>query len=158
MARKKPELMAPAGDMTMLASVLKAGADAVYFGLDRLNMRAKAANFFETDLPEIVYLCREKNAKSYLTLNSIVFEEELEELEHLILASHEAGVDRVICWDLAAAELCSRHNVPFCVSTQGSVSNSLSASVYKNLGAVRIVLARECSLEEIKSIRSIYGS
>ena len=145
--------MAPAGDWTMLKTAVNAGADAVYFGVDKLNMRAKAKNFTLEDLPGIVEFCNEKNVKSYLTINTIVFEEEIRELEELIFAAKNAGVDRVICWDLSVAELCSQHDYPFCISTQGSVSNSLSASVYKKLGAVRIVLARECSLEEIKKIR-----
>ncbi|MGB5847600.1 MAG: peptidase U32 family protein [Ignavibacteriaceae bacterium] len=148
-----PELMAPAGDWTMLRSAVNAGADAVYFGVDKLNMRAKAKNFTLEDLPGIVEFCKTNNVKTYLTINTIVFEEEIPELEELIIAAKNAGVDRIICWDLSVAELCSRHNYPFCISTQGAVSNSLAASVYKKLGAVRIVLARECSLEEIKKIR-----
>lgn len=150
----KPELMAPAGDWTMLRTAVKAGADAVYFGVDKLNMRAKAKNFTLEDLPDIVRLCEENNVKTYLTINTIVFEEEIAELEEIILSAKNAGVDRIICWDLSVAELCSQHDFPFCISTQGSVSNSLAASVYKKLGAVRIVLARECSLEEIKKIRA----
>ncbi|RKY93545.1 MAG: hypothetical protein DRQ01_04530, partial [Ignavibacteriae bacterium] len=149
-----PELMAPAGDWTMLRTAVNAGADAVYFGVDKLNMRAKAVNFTIDDLPEIVKFCKENDVKSYLTINTIVFEEEINELEKIIISAKKSGVDRIICWDLSVAELCSKHNFPFCVSTQGSVSNSLAASVYKKLGAIRIVLARECSLEEIKKIRA----
>ena len=73
----KPELMAPAGDWTMLRAAVSNGADAIYFGLDKLNMRAKAANFFIEELPEIVSFCNEHKVKTYLTLNTIVFEEEL---------------------------------------------------------------------------------
>ncbi len=150
----KPELMAPAGDWTMLTAAINAGADAVYFGIDKLNMRAKAKNFSLEEIPEVVKFSKEKNVLTYLTLNTIVFEEELNEAEQIIVEAKKTGVDRIICWDLAVAELCSRHDMPFCISTQGSVSNSLAASVYKKLGAVRIVLARECSLEEIKKIRA----
>ncbi len=151
---QKPELMAPAGNRTMLHAAINAGADAIYFGVDKLNMRAAAKNFSVEELPEIVNICRSKNVKSYLTLNTIVFEEELAEAEEVILKAKKAGVDRIICWDLAVAELCHKNNFPFCISTQGSVSNSLAASVYKKLGAKRIVLARECSLDEIKKIRA----
>jgi len=150
----KPELMAPAGDWTMLHAAINAGADAVYFGLDKLNMRAKAKNFSADELSEIVKVCREKQVKTYLTINSIIFEEELNEVSEIISRAKDAGVDRIICWDLSVAQLCSEQDFPFCISTQGSVSNSVSASVYKKLGAVRIVLARECSLEEIKKIRA----
>lgn len=148
-----PELMSPAGDRTMLTAVIKAGADAVYFGVDKLNMRVKATNFNIEELPEVISFCKKNNVKTYLTLNTILFEEELNEVGEIILAAQKVGVDRIICWDLAVAELCHKNNFPFCISTQGSVSNSLAASVYKKLGATRIVLARECSLEEIKKIR-----
>lgn len=150
----KPELMAPAGDWTMLRTAINAGADAVYFGVDKLNMRAKAKNFTLNDLPEIAELCRENNVKSYLTLNTIVFEEELSDLTEIIEKAKISGIDRVICSDLAVADICHKNSFQFCISTQGSISNSMSADVYKRLGAVRIVLARECSLEEIKKIRA----
>ena len=151
--KNKPELMAPAGDWTMLHAAVSNGADAIYFGLDKLNMRAKAANFSLDELPEITSFCKEHNVKTYLTLNTIVFEEELAELEEIIIAAKKHGVDRIICSDLAVADLCYKHNFPFCISTQSSISNSLAADVYKRMGAVRIVLARECSIEEIKKIR-----
>ena len=147
--------MSPAGDWTMLSASVNAGTDAVYFGVDKLNMRAKAANFTVDELPEIVRICKEKNVKTYLTLNTIVFEEELSELDQIVSAAKAAGVDRIICWDLAVTQICKKYEMPFCISTQGSVSNSLSADLYKQLGAVRIVLARECSLEEIKKIRVV---
>ncbi|MDR3625252.1 MAG: U32 family peptidase [Ignavibacteriaceae bacterium] len=150
----KPELMSPAGDWTMLHAAIDAGADAVYFGIDKLNMRAKAANFTIDELPQIASLCKEKNVKTYLTVNTIVYEEEIEELDKIISSAKSAGIDRIICWDFAVAQICNKYQIPFCVSTQGSVSNSLSAGIYKQLGAVRIVLARECSLEEIKAIRT----
>jgi len=150
----KPELMSPAGDWTMLHAAINAGADAVYFGIDKLNMRAKAANFTIDELPQIAGLCKEKNVKTYLTVNTIVYEEEIGELDKIISSAKSAGIDRIICWDFAVAQICNKYEIPFCVSTQGSVSNSLSAGIYKQLGAVRIVLARECSLEEIKAIRA----
>jgi len=125
---QKPELMAPAGDWTMLRTAVQAGANAVYFGVDKLNMRAKAANFTVDELPEIVKYCRENEVKTYLTINSIVFEEEIKELEDIIISAKNNGIDNIICWDLSVAELCSNHNLPFCISTQGSVSNSLAAS------------------------------
>ena len=149
----KPELMAPAGDWTMLRTAVKAGADAVYFGVDKLNMRVKAKNFRMEELPEITKFCKSNKVKTYLTLNTILFEDELKEAEEIIIEAKRVKIDRVICWDLAVAELCRKNDFPFCISTQGSVSNSLAASVYKKLGAVRIVLARECSLDEIKKIR-----
>lgn len=152
-ANKKPELMAPAGDWTMLTAAINAGADAIYFGVDKLNMRIKAANFTLKDLPKISRFCKKHSVNTYLTLNTIVYEEEIKELEKIIDRAKKFGIDRVICWDFAVAQLCREHKMPFCISTQASVSNSLSAKFFKSLGAVRIVLARECSLEEIKKIR-----
>lgn len=146
--------MAPAGDWTMLRAAVSNGADAIYFGLDKLNMRSKAANFSVDELPEVISFCKQHKVKTYLTLNTIIFEEELSELEEIIIAAKKNGVDRIICSDLAVADLCHKHNFPFCISTQSSISNSLAADVYKRMGAVRIVLARECSLEEIKKIRA----
>jgi U32 family peptidase len=154
MERKdKPELMAPAGDWTMLTTAVNAGADAVYFGIDKLNMRVKAANFSIRELPRIADFCKGKDVRTYLTLNTIIFEEELKEVEEIISSAKNAGIDRIICWDLAVIQKCRDYEIPFCISTQASVSNSLSADLFKELGAVRIVLARECSLNEIKKIR-----
>ncbi len=149
----KPELMAPVGDWTMLTVAINSGADAIYFGVDKLNMRIKAANFTLKDLPKIARTCEKNKVKSYLTLNSIVYEDEIKELEKIIERAKKAGIDRVICWDFAAAQLCTKYKMPFCISTQASISNSLSAEFFKSLGAVRIVLARECSLDEMKKIR-----
>lgn len=149
-----PELMAPAGDWTMLTAAVNAGANAVYFGVDKLNMRAKAVNFTLDELDKIVEYCKAQNVKTYLTLNTIVFEDELTEVDEIISAAKKNCVDAVICWDLAVAQKCREQNMPFCISTQGSVSNSVSANFYKSLGAKRVVLARECSLEEIKKIRA----
>lgn len=150
----KPELMSPAGDWTMLNAAINSGADAVYFGVDKLNMRAKAKNFTADELPAIVSHCKERNVKTYLTINTIIFENELDDLKDIIRRAKSAGVDMIICWDMAVIEECSRQDMPFCVSTQASISNSSSAAFFKKLGAKRIVLARECSLEQIKSIRN----
>ena len=150
---KKPELMAPAGDWTMLTAAVNNGADAVYFGVDKLNMRSKAANFTIDELPKIVSFCKEKKVKTYLTLNSIIKEDEISDLDEIIPAAKRDGIDRIICWDLSVIQKCKEYDIPFCISTQASISNSQSATFYESLGAVRIVLARECSLEEIRKIR-----
>jgi putative protease len=151
---KKPEIMAPAGDWTMLRAAVNAGADAIYLGTDQLNMRAKAKNFQIENLPEIVTFCKSKNVKTYLTINTIVYENEIDQVYELIAKAKSAGIDMIICWDLSVIELCNKLNMPFAVSTQASVSNSVSAEMYKKLGAKRIVLARECLLEDVKKIKS----
>jgi putative protease len=150
---KVPELMAPAGNRTMLRAVVKAGANAVYFGTDQLNMRAKAKNFQADSLPEIVEYCKAKNVKTYLTINTIIYENEIDQAYELIGKAKAAGIDMIICWDLSIIQLCNKLNMPFAVSTQASVSNSSSAAMYKKLGAKRIVLARECYLEDVKKIK-----
>ncbi|MGE5412029.1 MAG: peptidase U32 family protein [Clostridiales bacterium] len=150
----RPELMAPAGDWTMLTAAVKSGANAVYFGVDKLNMRAKAKNFSIDDLPEIVKFCQEYSVKTYLTVNTIVFEEEIAELDIIIPKAKESGIDMIICWDMAVVSKCKEYDMPFCISTQASISNSASAAFFKSVGAKRVVLARECSLEEIKKIRA----
>ncbi|MBI9073581.1 MAG: U32 family peptidase [Melioribacteraceae bacterium] len=150
---KKPELLAPAGDWRMLKTAVANGADAVYFGVDRLNMRAKARNFKLEDLNEITSFCHENNVDAHLTLNTIVYENELKQLDEILLAAKEAKIDMIICWDNSVIQKCMEYELPFCISTQASISNSVSAKFYKNLGASRIVLARECTLHKIKTIK-----
>jgi len=150
---KRPELMAPAGDWTMLSTAIHNGADAIYFGIEKLNMRMKADNFLFDELPEVIFYCKENNVKSYLTLNSIVYDDEINELDIIISKAKELGINGIICWDFSVIEKCKEYNVPFCISTQASISNYKSAKFYEQLGAKRIVLARECSLEQIKNIK-----
>ena len=151
---KKPELLAPAGNWTMLTAAVNNGADAVYLGVENLNMRAKSKNFKIAELTEIVSFCKEHNVDVHLTVNTIVYQNELDELDDLILEAKKAGVRFVICWDAAVINKCKKHEMPFCISTQASISNSESAQFYKDLGAERIVLARELSLEQIKEIKT----
>lgn len=148
-----PELMAPAGDWTMLRAAVHNGANAVYFGVDKLNMRAKAKNFALRDLKKIADYCHSNNVLTYLTLNSIVYESELKQVEKIVKKAKESGIDRIICWDLSVIEICKKYNMPFCISTQASISNSYAIDFYKKIGATRIVLAREITLADIKKIR-----
>ena len=151
------EILAPAGDMTCLQAALDAGADAVYYGLGELNMRQRAGiNFSVEDLPEIKRRCEEARpgrapVKRYLTLNSIVFEGEIEKADALIAAA-KPYIDAFIVADWGVVSLCKKHGVPFHVSTQMSVSNSVAVKFLKEQGASRVVLARECTLEEVKRI------
>ncbi|MBI2416654.1 MAG: U32 family peptidase [Ignavibacteriales bacterium] len=151
--RRKPELAAPAGDWSMLNAVIKNGANAIYFGIEDLNMRVMAENFTEQDLPKITEICREHGVETHLVVNTILYDGELKRAESIIKLASECGINLIVCWDLAAIQLCKKYSMPFCISTQASVSNSLSAEIYKDMGARRIVLARECSLEQIKEIK-----
>ncbi len=154
--KQRYELMAPAGNFPMLAAAIHAGADAVYFGLNIFSMRANSKNFNIADLDEMREMCNEseRNVKLYLTLNTIIYPEEIEQLEETIIAVKDK-VDAVICWDNAVIMLCNKHDVPFFISTQASVSNKQSAEFYKSFGAKRVVLARELNLEQIKEISEV---
>jgi putative protease len=151
---KKPELMSPAGNWTTLRAAVKAGADAVYFGIEKLNMRVKAENFLLSELKEVVSFCKKNKVKTYLTVNTIVREENINIVDKIISTAKKSGIDMIICWDFAVINKCKQYKIPFCVSTQASISNTASAKFFENLGAKRIVAARECTLEEIKKIRA----
>jgi len=152
-SKSKFELLAPAGSFPSLNAAVNAGTDAIYFGLNEgMNMRAGAKNFSLNDLPEIRKICGK--VKMYLTLNTIIYDNELEKVETIIKEAKKY-VDAVICWDLSVIELCKKHRVPFHISTQASVANIESAKFYKKLGAERIVLARELNLLQIKEIAKI---
>jgi putative protease len=150
--KKKPEILAPAGDFVSLTAAIQAGADAVYFGLGSFNMRARSsANFSPEDLPEISARCKAANVKAYMTLNSIIYEDELSEVEKLIVEA-KPYVDAFIVADWGVIDICRRHGATFHVSTQMSCSNSSAARFLKSQGAQRLVLARECTLEEASRI------
>ena len=149
---KKPEILAPAGDFTCLQAALEAGADAVYFGLGTFNMRARSGvNFREEDLPEIRRRCDEKGVKAYLALNAIAFEGELEGVDGLI-GRVKPYVDAFIVADWGVISLCRKHGVTVHVSTQMSTSNSEAVRFLASQGVARVVLARECTLKEVKAI------
>ena len=150
---KKPELLAPAGNWSMLNTAIKSGANAVYFGVKQLNMRAAAGNFDLSDLPEIVKHCSASNIKTHLTLNTIVYENELSELDEIVKTAKSSGIDMIICWDMSVIQKCLEYKVPFCISTQASISNSASVKFYEQIGANRVVLARECTLDKIQEIK-----
>jgi U32 family peptidase len=150
----KYELLAPVGTFTNLRVSIDAGADAVYFGLKEFSLRANAGNFTLKELDKINEICKQRKIKKYLTLNSIIYNEELKKVDE-ILKKVKGKVDAVICWDLGVINLCRKHKIPIHISTQASVSNTESAKFYKSLGAERIVLARELNLKQIKEISKI---
>lgn len=138
----------------MLSAAVNAGADAVYFGLHEFSMRQNAGNFTIKDLDEIEKICKKKKIKKYLTLNTIIYNSELEKIEEII-KKVKKKVDAIICWDMAVVQLCRKHKIPFFISTQASVANIEAAKFYKKLGAKRIILARELNLKQIKEISKI---
>lgn len=152
-----PEILAPAGDMTCLQAALDAGADAVYLGLSGFNMRARSGvNFTRETLPEASRRCRARGVKLYLALNAIVFEGELAAVEEAI-AFAQPLVDAFIVSDWGVISLCRKRGAPFHVSTQMSCANSAAARFLKEQGASRVVLARECTLAEVRDIARTAG-
>ena len=149
---KKPEILAPAGDRVALEAAVGNGADAVYLGLDTLNMRIRSGvNFTRRTLPAACRSAHSRGVKVYLTLNSIVFDSELAEMRRIVrfAAKH---VDAFIASDFAVMQACREYGAPFHVSTQMSCSNAVAARFFRDFGAERVVLARECSLDEVKRI------
>lgn len=151
--RKKPELMAPAGSHESLVSAINAGADAVYLGINELNMRITAKNFSLEELHEVVSYAHKRNVKVYLVLNTIVFENEILDVKKIIKTAKKVSVDAIICWDMSVLSECKKQNIDAFLSTQASASNSYACEFYRKAGAKRITLARECTLEQIKKIK-----
>ncbi|MBY9008194.1 MAG: U32 family peptidase [Candidatus Lokiarchaeota archaeon] len=149
---KKVELLTPAKNLKAIKAASKY-ANSVYFGVKSFSMRIKSDNIDIKDLGKITEYCRNHNLKTYLTTNILVYDNEIQELEDIIIKSKEVGIDAVIVHDLAAIEIAKRTHLPFHISTQCNISNSLSARFYEKLGAERLVLARELSLQKIKEIR-----
>ncbi|MCK4967561.1 MAG: U32 family peptidase [Candidatus Aenigmarchaeota archaeon] len=149
---KKPELLLPIRSWPNLKAAIPY-ADAVYFGAKDLNMRTRAGNFSLKDIKKVVDVCHKNKIKAYLTLNVVIYQKDLKTLEKVLNAAKEAKIDAVICWDWAVIEESKKRNIPIHISTQANISNAKTANMYKNLGATRIVLARECSLSDIAKIK-----
>ncbi len=155
---KRTELMAPAGDFATLTAACKGGADAVYFGVDHFSMRAGKKNFQLKDLQKIREICSSYPRKPamYLTLNTIVYDGEMRKLQDLV-SKVKGKVDAIICSDIAVMELCRENNIPFIVSTQCSVANKEAARFFRDMGAKRVVLARELNIGQVKEISKLEG-
>ena len=154
------ELLAPAGGMPQLKAALRYGADAVYGGAKRFGLRAFAGNFSMDELAEAVRLCHEKGKKFYITLNVLPFDEDMDDLLRTAQEALEAGVDGAIVSDLGAVCLLAKNvpALPIHVSTQANVMNTAAAEEFIRLGAKRIVLAREMSLDRIGRMKERLGN
>ena len=152
MQRSDFEIMAPVGSRESLAAALKAGADAVYFGIEGLNMRARSsANFTADDMAEIAALCREKGVKPYLTVNTVIYDGDMALLDAILRRAREAGVSAVIASDIAAIEAARALGLEVHISTQCNISNYEAVRFYARYADV-MVLARELNLEQVKAI------
>ena len=152
MQRSDLELMAPVGSYEALAAAIEAGADSVYFGVGKLNMRsASAANFTLDDLSEIVRRAHEAGVKAYLTVNTVVYEDELQTMQQVIDRARREGVDAIIATDMAAILYARRIGQEVHISTQSNISNSEAVKFFSQW-ADTVVLARELTLEQVKQI------
>jgi U32 family peptidase len=150
--RKDIEIMAPAGSWDSLRAAIQGGADSVYFGIGQLNMRAASSNNFHTgDLEEIASVCREYGLKSYLTLNVVVYDNEIEQMQSIIDAAASSGIDAVIASDLSVINYAYSKNLEIHLSTQLNISNVEALQFYSQWADV-VVLARELDLDRVKHI------
>ena len=146
------EIMCPAGNFECLQAAIQGGADSVYFGVGKLNMRSRSANNFAAeDLPEVTRICREAGIKSYLTLNICLYPEDLEEMRRTLDFAKEAGVSAIIASDIAAIQYCRQIGLEVHISTQLSISNVEALKFYAQFADV-VVLARELNLKQVKEI------
>lgn len=154
--RQAPELLAPAGDRECVIAAIENGADAVYFGLQRgFNARARATNHTVGDLPELMALLHRRGVKGYVTLNTLVFSEELPAIEEAVVELTTAGVDAVLVQDLGLARLIRElsPDLPVHASTQMTLTSAETVRAVERLGVERVVLARELSIDEVRRIR-----
>ncbi len=146
------EIMAPVGSRDALAAALKAGADSVYFGIERLNMRAHSASTFTVDdLRDIAAMCSEKGVKTYLTVNTIIYGEDIPLMHDIVDAAKEAGISAVIASDVAVMTYCNCIGQEVHLSTQLNISNIEALKFYAQFADV-VVLARELNLEQVAEI------
>ena len=152
MKRSDFEIMAPVGSYESLAAAIAAGADSVYFGVEGLNMRSRSsANFTLEDLREIASRCNANGVKTYLTVNTIVYNEDLPKVDAIVSAAVEAGISAVIASDLAVFAACRRHGMEVHISTQCNISNIEAVRFYASVADV-MVLARELNLTQVRQI------
>ena len=155
MDRKDIEIMAPAGSYESLMAAIQGGADSVYFGAEQLNMRAGSSNNFSLeDLKNIAGICRENGLKSYLTVNVVVYDQEILQMQKIIDAAAESGVSAIIASDLSAINYAFSKGIEVHLSTQLNISNTEALKFYSQWADV-VVLARELNLDQVKHI---YGN
>ncbi len=150
--QKDIELTAPVGSYESLMAAIQGGADSVYFGVEQLNMRAKSSNNFSLeDLKKIAGICKEHNIKSYLTVNTIIYDDELNRMKEIVHTAKESGVSAIIASDSSVINYASSIGVELHISTQCNVSNIEAVKFYARFADV-VVLARELSLKQVAAI------
>ena len=146
------EIMAPVGSRESLSAAIQAGADSIYFGVGKLNMRSHSANHFDiSDLKEIDSVCRDHGIKSYLTVNTIIYDNDLADMREILDAAREAGVSAIIASDVAVMAYCNEIGLEVHLSTQLNISNIEALKFYSRFADVS-VLARELNMDQVKKI------
>ena len=150
-----PELLAPAGDWEAMQAAVAAGADAVYFGVDAFNARQRAENFRIDDLPGVIRWLHDRDVLGFLTLNVLVFSDELDQAARLLIAAEQAGVDAVIVQDVGVCRMAAQlvPGLPLHASTQMSITSAAGIAQAAALGCQRAVLARELTLRDLERLQ-----
>jgi putative protease len=144
--------MAPVGSYESLMAAINAGTDSVYFGVQNLNMRARNSNNFSlNDLAKIAAICKEKNVKSYLTLNTVIYDSEMEQMQQIVNAAAENGINAIIASDIAVLNYAHKKELELHASTQLNISNIEAVNFFSKFCDV-IVLARELAISQIADI------
>lgn len=152
MKANRIELLSPAGSFDCLQAAIKAGADAVYFGVEQLNMRTRSSNSFsQNDIGEISSVCKRAGIRSYITLNTVMYEHDMQLLENILIQVKKHGIDAVIASDFAVIAYCHELKIPVHISTQANVSNIEAVQFYSRYADV-VVLARELTLKQVEHI------
>jgi len=152
------EIMSPVGSYESLSAAIAAGAGSVYFGVGAMNMRSRsAANFSLEDLANIVRICKEHQVKSYLTVNTIIYNDEIQQMHELLDAAKECGVTAIIASDMAVIQYAREKGIEIHLSTQCNVTNVEAVRYYAQFADV-IVLGRECQLRQVADICQAIGS
>lgn len=148
----KFEVMAPAGSKEAMVAAIKAGADSVYFGVEQLNMRARQTNnFLVEDLPEVAKLCNDNGVKSYITMNTIIYDHDISLMRRIIDQAKAAGITAVIAADLAVMNYCRKVGMELHISTQSNVTNIETVELFADYADV-MVMARELTLKQVGEI------
>ncbi|MFM7112546.1 MAG: peptidase U32 family protein, partial [Planctomycetota bacterium] len=155
MVSPRPEVLAPAGDFDCMRAAVAAGADAVYFGIDRFNARHRADNFSIERLPGVMEYLRRHDVKGYVAFNTLVFSDELADAERCLAAIARSGVDAVIVQDIGIVRLCRElaPSLDVHASTQMTLTEAGGMAMAASLGISRVVAAREASINDLKKIR-----
>ena len=150
--RSEIEVMAPAGNFESLMAAIQGGANSVYFGVGHLNMRAKSTvNFTADDLAEIVNICSQHNVKTYLTVNTVLYDHDVEPIHSIVDAAAKARITAIIASDQAAMLYAREKGVEVHLSTQLNISNTQALQFYSQWADV-VLLARELSMDQVKVI------